>query len=81
MSYAAAGVGHVYRDYYSRGDIEPRACHPRDLMAHIRDEADYRGTIPDLTAETMEQACCTYFLELPSAGVRPPSGTAHDRSQ
>lgn len=58
----------IYRDYYSRDGIEPRACHPRDLLAHICDEARYRGQRPELTLESMERACSSYFLELETAG-------------
>lgn len=68
LEYSDAAVDLVFEDYYSREGVEPRACHPRDLVAHIRDEAFYRGETPELTLASMERACRTYFLEMPTPG-------------
>lgn len=68
LEYHDEAVDLIYGDYYARDGVEPRACHPRDLVRHIRDEARYRGERPELTRETVDRACRTYFLELPAAG-------------
>lgn len=69
-------VDRIYRDYYAGDGILPRACHPRDLVALVCDEARYRGEPPVLTPETLERACRTYFLELPAAGEHAAAGPA-----
>jgi predicted ATPase with chaperone activity len=80
LAYSAPAVDLVYRDYYARLGVTPRACHPRDLIAHIRDEASYRGLVPEMTTATMDRACRTYFLELPDASGQAATGTTPDRS-
>lgn len=60
----------VHRDYYASGRVEPRACHARDLVAHIQDEARYRGEPPEMSEATMRRACSTYFLDVPSEDER-----------
>ncbi|HUP01694.1 MAG TPA: ATP-binding protein [Gemmatimonadota bacterium] len=53
----------IYRDYYDRRGIPPRACHPRDLVLHLCDMARFEHRAPTLTAEELDQACRTYFLD------------------
>jgi predicted ATPase with chaperone activity len=74
LRYRDEAVDLIYEDYYSRKGVEPRACHPRDLVRHIGDEARYRGERPELTLESLDRACRTYFLELPAAGEHSTSG-------
>lgn len=76
LQYRDEAVDLIYGDYYAREGIEPRACHPRDLVRHIRDEARYRGERPELTLESVDRACRTYFLELPAAGEHSTSGAS-----
>lgn len=80
LTFSEEAVEQVFRGYYSRDDLQPRACHPRDLLAHIRDEAIYRGEVPELTPKAMERACLTYFLDVPVADEHAAPGTAHGRS-
>lgn len=76
LEYSDAATDLVYGDYYSREGVEPRACHPRDLVRHILDEARYRGERPELTRKSVDRACRTYFLELPAAGEHSTSGAS-----
>jgi len=69
LEYRSDAVDRVYSVYYSEHGIEPRGCHPRDLVAHVCDEARYRGVSAELTAETIGRACRSYFLG-PSSGGR-----------
>lgn len=80
IDYCDAALDPVFRRYYKAGGIRPRACHPRDLLAHVRDEAAYRGVDPYLTPASMEQACRAYFLESLAAGTPTTAEAAHHRS-
>lgn len=74
LEYSREAVDLIYRDYYARDGVEPRACHPRDLVAHVRDEARYRGEPAELEIPAVDRACRTYFLDLPAARERETSG-------
>lgn len=54
-------VDFLYERYYDRG-IEPRGCHPRDIVEHVEDIARYEGRDPLLEGDVLERACETYFL-------------------
>jgi hypothetical protein len=43
--------------------MTPRGCHPRDLINQALLLAEYRGEPPHLTAELLETACTSYFVE------------------
>jgi predicted ATPase with chaperone activity len=64
LAYAPAAVAQIYRDYYERMKIDPRGCHPRDLVEHLLDIATYRNLPRKLTPDLIEAACQSYFLEL-----------------
>ncbi len=51
-------------DYYGRRGIEPRNCHPRDLIDQVIDIAEYLEQPPILTRELLEAACESYFVRL-----------------
>lgn len=55
----------IYQEYYDRYGIEPRACHPRDLLADLFDFATYHGDEPTLDEKMLRQACSSYFMDLP----------------
>ena len=63
-------MDHIYTDFYERYSIAPRGCHPRDLIDHVRDIAKYRDEDPLLSAELVDRACRSYFLDFPTAGGR-----------
>jgi len=48
--------------YRPRG-IELRACHARDLVNQALSLASYRRQPRRLTAELLEEACTSYFIE------------------
>ncbi len=68
--YDAAAVALIWRDFYARYTIEPRGCHPRDLVDHLRDIAMYMETDAVLTPELVRLAGESYFLDFP---VAPPA--------
>jgi hypothetical protein len=41
-----------------------RACHPRDLIDQILDEAKYRHIEPSMSKELIDRACEAYFVKL-----------------
>jgi predicted ATPase with chaperone activity len=51
-------------DYYDRRGIEPRCCHPRDLLDQVIDIAEYMETPRTLSPEVLEAACNSYFVRL-----------------
>ncbi|HSK18051.1 MAG TPA: hypothetical protein VK912_02850 [Longimicrobiales bacterium] len=55
-------VRYIYSRFYEQSDIEPRACHPRDIVDHVTDVARYLGVAPALTPELIDRACESYFL-------------------
>jgi predicted ATPase with chaperone activity len=55
-------VDYLYREYYDRAGIPPRACHPRDIIEHIVHVAKYEGTPPVLSTSYLRRACEAYFL-------------------
>ncbi len=55
-------VAHVWRHYYERLGIGPRACHPRDIVEKVVESARWSGAEPELTAESLDLVCRSYFL-------------------
>lgn len=53
---------YIWSEYYEGQGLEPRACHPRDIVGHIQDFARYTGTPPTLERQLLNDACNTYFL-------------------
>jgi predicted ATPase with chaperone activity len=74
LAYSAAATAQVYKNYYERLGIDPRGCHPRDILEHMLDIASYRNQPRKLTPELIEAACSSYFLELTVDHVRNPGG-------
>jgi len=61
-------VEHVFRQYYARLQIAPRGCHPRDIVDTLCNVAKYKRIPPSLTTELLDEACRSYFLDMPGAG-------------
>ncbi|MEO7987481.1 MAG: ATP-binding protein [Gemmatimonadales bacterium] len=70
IPYDASAIGQIWKDFYERYSIAPRGCHPRDLIDHLCDIANYMETEPRLTPELVRLAGDSYFLDFPTA---PPS--------
>jgi predicted ATPase with chaperone activity len=51
-------------NFYRRLDVKLNACHPRDLVDHIIDEAHYHAHAPELTRENITFAWENYFVQL-----------------
>lgn len=62
ITYHAGAVDVLFREIYAGGSIEPRRCHPRDVLNHLQDLAAYRGESPDLSPLRLQEACSSYFL-------------------
>ncbi|MDX1673635.1 MAG: hypothetical protein R3314_02440 [Longimicrobiales bacterium] len=64
----------LFDQYYGEDGIAPRRCHPRDVLDHIQDLAEYRGEPARLARDLLERACQSYFLS-------PGSGRGHGVQQ
>jgi predicted ATPase with chaperone activity len=69
--YEETAVQYLFAEYYEKARIPPRRCHPRDVLSHIEDLADYRGTPARLELSLLEPACRSYFLA--SDGAASPA--------
>ena len=49
--------------YYRPRQIQLRGCHPRDLINQAISLAQYYGKPAELTAEVLEAACASYFVD------------------
>ena len=62
IAFYQAAVDYVFDTFYEKQAIEPRRCHPRDVLDHLQDVAEYRGEHPHLGPALLEPACRSYFL-------------------
>lgn len=62
IAYQPAAVDYLFETVYRSGTVAPRRCHPRDVLDHVRDLADYRGVPATLDRALLEPACRSYFL-------------------
>lgn len=69
IPYVPQAVDHIYEKYYEGLGIEPRACHPRDIIDHIEDIARYHGVTAELTHDLLNRSCDTYFLVMESEAL------------
>ncbi|MEE8560456.1 MAG: hypothetical protein V3S91_00630 [Gemmatimonadota bacterium] len=72
LAFAPEAVELLYEEYYSRPDIHPRACHPRDVTNHLCDIAKFKKREADLTPEMLRMACDSYFMDV----VEPTASSA-----
>ncbi len=71
-----SAVEYIFTRYYEEEGIEPRACHPRDVLADVTDMAEYLDMEPSLDAGLLQAACRSYFLGLSSTDEGGPAQTA-----
>jgi predicted ATPase with chaperone activity len=64
IHFLGTAVDRIYRTVYAERGIEPRACHPRDIVDHLVDVARFRETPPILSDELVDGACESYFLDV-----------------
>ena len=62
MEYRKGTFNHLVDYYYRRLDIKFSACHPKDLVEHIIEEASYHGHPPELSQEALGRAWDNYFV-------------------
>ena len=62
VTYLDSAIDYVFRTYYDGAGIEPRGCHPRDIIDHLQDIAKYEDRPPVPTDDILDEACSTYFL-------------------
>jgi predicted ATPase with chaperone activity len=63
IEFQQGAVDHIYRRWYEGRGIHPRACHPRDILDHLVDIARFYEGKPVLTADMVDRACRSYFLD------------------
>ncbi len=73
-------VDHIFKQYYGRLQIAPRGCHPRDIVDTLCNVAKYKRIPPSLTIQLLDEACRSYFLDMPGAGgmVSGAGANIHD---
>ena len=62
VPYDDGAVSHLFEAWYESHGRELRGCHPRDLVEAIVDMAKYEGHPPQMSVETLDEVCSTYFL-------------------
>jgi predicted ATPase with chaperone activity len=55
---------YLLQEYYVKRNHKLRASHPRDILDHLEDIAEYWGITPQLTKEMIDQAAEAYFVNL-----------------
>jgi hypothetical protein len=56
-------IEHLLQSYYKPRNIALRGCQPRDLLDQVLSLADYRGEARRMTAELLQAACASYFVD------------------
>jgi hypothetical protein len=70
IPFLESSIDFLYDTYYAHG-IEPRGCHPRDVIEHLEDFARYQGVDPVPEGHLLARACETYFLVMaPEAAAK-----------
>jgi predicted ATPase with chaperone activity len=64
VPYDEQGLAYLIKEHYIKRERPKRGCHPRDLVAQLKDIASYLDVTPELTEELIDQACGTYFVDL-----------------
>lgn len=64
IEFKADVYDYLLENYYKRLDVKLNACHPRDIIDHIIDDAHYYNHPPQLSREGIEIAWKNYFVEM-----------------
>jgi len=65
IPYSESAVDLIFDDFYGELGIEPRSCHPGDIVADLSDYARYLGIQPALDEKLLMHACRSYFIDRP----------------
>jgi predicted ATPase with chaperone activity len=63
IEYRADVVERLLTEYYRPRQIQLRGCRPRDLVNQAISLAEYLGQPAELSAEVLEAACASYFVD------------------
>jgi len=66
VTWEPAVIDGLLERYYNGTGRHLHGVHPRDLLNHVLAAARYRGESPRLTAELLDLACATYFVDASS---------------
>ena len=55
---------YLFENFYKQRGVKLNACHPRDLIDHIIDDAHYRNHAPELNQESITAAWENYFVDM-----------------
>lgn len=64
MKFLKSVFDYLMDNYYKRLDIKLNACHPRDIIDQIVDDAHYYNHSPRLTMEGIDAAWKNYFVDM-----------------
>jgi predicted ATPase with chaperone activity len=64
IEFRKATFSHLLDQYYKRLGVKLNACHPRDIIDHIIDDAHYYNHPPELSDEGIEVAWNNYFVDM-----------------
>jgi predicted ATPase with chaperone activity len=63
IEFDGEAVTHMLDNYYKPRGLQPRGCHPRDLIDQLISLADYMDAPRLMTSELLELACAAYFVD------------------
>jgi predicted ATPase with chaperone activity len=63
VQFDPALVRYLIENIFRPRRIQPRGCHPRDLIHQALAHASYAGLPRELTPELLEAACASYFVD------------------
>ena len=64
IPYVDQAVTYLIEGYYKPRNMQLRACHPRDLVALIKDAARYKQISPALSKDLLDKACQVFLVNL-----------------
>jgi energy-coupling factor transporter ATP-binding protein EcfA2 len=64
MKYNDDVFQYLINNYYKLLDVKLNACHPRDLVDHVIDDAHYYNHPPELTMDGIDNAWRNYFVDM-----------------
>lgn len=63
LNFEANIIQEMVERYYVQDSRPFRACHPRDLIENLIDRARSLGQMPELTYQSLDLACQSYFIK------------------